>query len=110
MAVHAAQGSILGRFERVHSGSITWQFVVGREAAIYWSAERYLKMTELELPVVDIRTQHLFSGRLGADVSLELGAELEWVTIQADDEPSRNAITGSAFARLGFDGLFYAYP
>jgi hypothetical protein len=115
LALKAAQGSVWWRFERVRPGpgsGLSWQVLFGREAAAYWSNAPGFRMLDLDVPFVELRTNHLFSGRLGGDASLQIGASLElvrrWPDVVAAQE--RDTLAGSGFLRVAFDGLYYAVP
>jgi hypothetical protein len=112
IAILASQGSVLGQFERVRplGRAFNWQIVVGREAALYYSHSRSfngLRVYELELPALEVRTKHQFAERLGNDGLVQIGATLEWDAIGPDRRLTR---AGSAYARFAFDGMYYFYP
>jgi hypothetical protein len=116
LVLRAAQGSLWWRFERLHSGpTVSWQIVAGREAALFFSSSQVpgqdFEMTELELPLLEVRTKHLFSERLGEEVSLQLGGTLQWTTLQWTTlDSSHRTFAPSVFARLAFDGIVYVVP
>jgi hypothetical protein len=110
MAVRAAEGSVWGRLERVHSGPLSIQIVLGREIGLYVSSAKYLSMKELELPLLEIRTKHVFSSRVGGESLIQLGGALEWDALSTDNEPTRHTFAYSFLARLAFDGIYYFVP
>jgi hypothetical protein len=67
-------------------------------------------MTELELPVVDFETPHLFTSRTGGAASIQVGADIERATVTLANEPVQRTWAGSVFAKLAFDGVYYVYP
>jgi hypothetical protein len=111
MVLTAAQGSVWWRVERVRSGPyLSWQVVAGREAALYRSSSALpgqpFEMTELELPFAEVRTNHLFSNRLGEDASVQIGMTLQWTSLDTPHE----TLAPSVFARIAFDGIIYVVP
>jgi hypothetical protein len=107
MVLGAAQGSAIGRFERVHSGPyFSWEFVLGREAGFYHSSSAPYYMNELEFPVFEVRTNHLFYERLGGDASVQIGGTLQWSSLGG----SRLTFAPSVFARVAFDAIVYLVP
>jgi hypothetical protein len=106
-----ARRSLFDEFEEVHRDvPVSWQIVIAREVAFYISKESYFRMTEVELPVLAFQTPHLFSQRVEGGISLQLGGELEQVTLTgtADSDGARWA--GAAFARLAFGEGYFLVP
>jgi hypothetical protein len=112
MAISASQGSVWWGFERVRplGEAFSWQIVFGRELALYSSQNSSLAgfhMLQLELPVLEIRTKHQFSGHIGSDALLQIGATAEWDKLGRDAGPSRLTHSGTVFLRLALDGIYY---
>jgi hypothetical protein len=118
MAIKAAQGSLWWRFEKVRplGQALTLQIVAGREAALFTSESpeqppfTSFHMTELELPLVELRTKHLFSDRLGSDALLQLGGTVDWSRLDSESGVAHATTTEGIYARIAFDEIYYFYP
>ncbi len=112
MAIAASQGSLWGRIERVRplGSAFDWQIVLGREAGFYRSHSNDLRVLQLELPLIEVRTKHQFAERLGNDALIQVGGAVEWDTVDAADGSRYTAHAWSTYVRLALDGMFYAYP
>jgi hypothetical protein len=108
MAIRAAQGSVYWAFERIHMHrTFSWQIVVGREMGIYLSSAPGFRMTEIEAPLVQLGTKHLFSGQIGGESLVQLGATYGCATLQGGTPAERATCAGSGILRFVFDGIFY---
>lgn len=112
MAIAASQGSVWGRVERVRplGHAFDWQIVLGREIGFYRSHSNDLRILQLELPLLEVRTKHQFSERLGNDALIQVGSAFEWDTVGAANQPTYKTHAWSCYVRLALAGMFYAYP
>jgi hypothetical protein len=63
-------------------------------------------MNEIELPILEVRSNHLFYERLGGDASVQIGSTLQWSSLGG----SRVTFAPSLFARVAFDAIVYFVP
>ena len=59
--------------------------------------------------VLEVRTRHLFSERLGSDGAVQFGSALEWDRLVGPESTLRT-FAGAAYVRFAFDTQYDAYP
>lgn len=113
MGLLAASGGPFG-LEKVHTlaPALSFQLIPGREVGVSYvvahtEAGRYHTVS-LDLPLVELRSEHFFYGAVGGDAVLQVGPVFDFNTVQLPSSDRRVSGVGVlVMARLSFSARLY---